>query len=135
MNANQDDALIRIRALSAVLNGKTIFDGVDLDIPRGRITAIMGPSGTGKTTLMRHITDQLAPDAGEVIVDGRTSGASAAMAFDLREDRLSVSELGAADGFSVFENIAFPLPISSCPRNSCAIVLTELQASACAARS
>jgi phospholipid/cholesterol/gamma-HCH transport system ATP-binding protein len=48
----QDDVLtreplIRIRGLHTVLNGKTIFDGVDLDIPRGRVTAVMGPSGTG----------------------------------------------------------------------------------------
>jgi len=43
----RDAALITIRGLRTVLNGKTIFDGVDLDIPRGRITAIMGPSGTG----------------------------------------------------------------------------------------
>src|SRR5437868_14073531 len=70
MNANQDDALIRIRGLRTVLGGKTIFDGVDLDIPRGGITAIMGPGGTGKTTLMRHITGQLAPDAGTIMVDG-----------------------------------------------------------------
>ncbi|MDE2257042.1 MAG: ATP-binding cassette domain-containing protein, partial [Xanthomonadaceae bacterium] len=66
-----DDVLIRIRGLCTVLNGKTIFDGVDLDIPRGRVTAVMGPSGTGKTTLMRHITGQLAPDAGEIFVAGQ----------------------------------------------------------------
>ena len=64
------DALVRIRGLKTVLGGKTIFDGVDLDIPRGSVTAVMGPSGTGKTTLLRHITGQLKPDAGEVLVDG-----------------------------------------------------------------
>ena len=111
MNANHDDALIRIRGLSTVLNGKTIFNGVDLDIPRGRITAIMGPSGTGKTTLMRHITGQLAPDAGEVIVDGKnvwTLGRDAL--FDLREKIGYLFQNSALlTDFSVFENIAFPL--------------------------
>ena len=68
------DSLVRIRGLRTVLNGKTIFDGVDLDIPRGGITAIMGPSGTVKTTLMRHITGQLAPDAGAISVDGLEVG-------------------------------------------------------------
>ncbi|MEO8010826.1 MAG: ATP-binding cassette domain-containing protein, partial [Dokdonella sp.] len=63
-------AYVRIRGLCTVLGGKAIFEGVDLDIARGRITAIMGPSGTGKTTLLRHITGQLAPDAGEIFVDG-----------------------------------------------------------------
>ncbi|MDX5335050.1 MAG: ATP-binding cassette domain-containing protein, partial [Marinobacter sp.] len=43
-------------------SGRRIFDGVSLDIPKGRITAIMGPSGTGKTTLLRLIGGQLRPD-------------------------------------------------------------------------
>src|SRR5215469_9243529 len=82
----QDDVLIRIRGLSTVLNGKTIFDGVDLDIPRGRVTAVMGPSGTGKTTLMRHITGQLAPDSGEILVAGQNVWKLGREAlFDLRE--------------------------------------------------
>ena len=63
-------AFVEVRGLRTVLNGKLIFDGIDLDIARGRISAIMGPSGTGKTTLLRHITGQLAPDAGEIRVDG-----------------------------------------------------------------
>jgi len=132
MNANHDDALIRIRGLSTVLNGKTIFNCVDLDIPRGRITAIMGPSGTGKTTLMRHITGQLAPDAGEVIVDGKnvwTLGRDAL--FDLREKIGYLFQNSALlTDFSVFENIAFPLRQhlrlpEELLRN---IVLTKLQA-------
>ena len=60
-----------MRGLRTALGGKVIFDGIDLDIARGKITAIMGPSGTGKTTLLRHITGQLLPDAGEIRVDGR----------------------------------------------------------------
>src|SRR5215813_8871362 len=85
--ASRDDGpLIRIRGLRTVLNGKTIFAGVDLDIPRGKITAIMGPSGTGKTTLMRHLTGQLAPDAGEVLVDGKNVWQlSRGGLFELRE--------------------------------------------------
>ena len=66
-----DAALVEVRGLRTVLSGKTIFDGLELDVPRGRITAIMGPSGTGKTTLLRHITGQLAPDAGTIRVDGQ----------------------------------------------------------------
>ena len=66
-----DSAIVRVRGLTTVLNGKTIFDALDLDIPRGKVTAIMGPSGTGKTTLLKHITGQMRGDAGQVTVDGQ----------------------------------------------------------------
>ncbi|MEO8461222.1 MAG: ABC transporter ATP-binding protein [Dokdonella sp.] len=106
-----DPVLVRIRGLKTALGGKTIFDGVDLDIPRGKISAIMGPSGTGKTTLMRHITGQLMPDAGEVVVDGRNvARLSRDDLFDLRE-RIGYLFQNSAllTDFSVFENVAFPL--------------------------
>src|SRR2546430_2065965 len=105
------DALIQIRGLRTRLGGKTIFDGVDLDIPRGKITAVMGPSGTGKTTLMRHITGQLAPDAGEVIVDGANVwrlGRDALFALREKIGYLFQNSALLTD-YSVFENVAFPL--------------------------
>jgi phospholipid/cholesterol/gamma-HCH transport system ATP-binding protein len=106
-----DDALIRIRGLSTVLNGKTIFAETDLDIPRGRITAIMGPSGTGKTTLLRHITGQLAPDAGEIVVDGRdVVHLDRGQLVALREKIGYLFQNSALlTDYSVFENVAFPL--------------------------
>ncbi|HKE47719.1 MAG TPA: ABC transporter ATP-binding protein [Rhodanobacteraceae bacterium] len=125
-------ALIEVRGLRTTLGGKVIFDGVDLDIARGRITAIMGPSGTGKTTMLRHITGQLAPDAGEIRVDGRNVPAlSRNELFDLREKIGYLFQNSALlTDFTVFENVAFPLrqhlklpePLL---RN---IVLTKLQA-------
>ena len=126
------EALIRINGLRTVLNGKTIFDGVDLDIPRGQVTAIMGPSGTGKTTLMRHITGQLRPDAGEIVVDGKQVWKLGREAlFDLREKIGYLFQNSALlTDFSVFENVAFPLRQhlklpEELVRN---IVLTKLQA-------
>jgi phospholipid/cholesterol/gamma-HCH transport system ATP-binding protein len=106
-----DDALIRIRGLSTVLNGKTIFAETDLDIPRGHITAIMGPSGTGKTTLLRHMTGQLAPDAGEIVVDGRdVVHLDRGQLFALREKIGYLFQNSALlTDYSVFENVAFPL--------------------------
>ncbi|MEX0834576.1 MAG: ABC transporter ATP-binding protein, partial [Nitriliruptor sp.] len=52
--------------------GTTVaVDGVDLDVPRGTLTALLGPSGCGKTTVLRMIAGLLAPDAGEIVIDGR----------------------------------------------------------------
>ncbi len=126
------DALIRIRGLRTQLGTKTIFDGVDLDIPRGKVTAIMGPSGTGKTTLMRHITGQLVPDAGEIVVDGANLARIGRDAlFALREKIGYLFQNSALlTDYSVFENVAFPLRQhlklpEELIRN---IVLTKLQA-------
>jgi phospholipid/cholesterol/gamma-HCH transport system ATP-binding protein len=130
--ADAGAALVQVRGLRTALGGKVIFDGIDLDVPRGKITAIMGPSGTGKTTLLRHITGQLAPDSGEIRVDGRNVPAlSRGELFDLREKIGFLFQNSALlTDFSVFENVAFPLRQhldlpEELLRN---IVLTKLQA-------
>src|SRR5579875_3601679 len=128
----ENDALVRIRGLTTALNGKVVFDKLDLDIPRGKVTAIMGPSGTGKTTLLKHITGQLRASAGEVLVDGRNvAELSRDALFELRE-RIGYLFQNSAllTDFDVFENVAFPLrQHTRLPevliRN---IVLTKLQA-------
>jgi len=125
-------ALVEVRGLRTSLGGKVIFDGIDLDIARGKITAIMGPSGTGKTTMLRHITGQLLPDAGEIRVDGRNVPTlSRNELFDLREKIGFLFQNSALlTDFSVFENIAFPLRQHlKLPENLVRnIVLTKLQA-------
>ena len=62
--------LIEIRDLHFSRGERAIFRGIDLDIYRRKVTAIMGPSGTGKTTLLRLIGGQLAPGQGMIKVDG-----------------------------------------------------------------
>ncbi|MEO8803425.1 MAG: ATP-binding cassette domain-containing protein [Rudaea sp.] len=111
---------------------KKIFDHVDLDIARGRVTAIMGPSGTGKTTLVRHICGQLSPDAGEILVDGLNVvriGRDALFALREKIGYLFQNSALLTD-YSVFENVAFPLRQQlklpeEIVRN---VVLTKLQA-------
>ncbi len=114
MNASPSkptDPLVTVRGLSTSLGGKVIFDGLDLEIPRGSITAIMGPSGTGKTTLLRHITGQLRPDAGQIVVNGEdVPKLKRDKLFKLRE-RIGYLFQNSAllTDFDVFENVAFPL--------------------------
>jgi phospholipid/cholesterol/gamma-HCH transport system ATP-binding protein len=133
VNAKLDDrTLVRIRGLTTVLSGKTVFDKLDMDICRGKVTAIMGPSGTGKTTLLKHITGQMRGQAGEVSVDGlNVPNLTRDQLFDLRE-RIGYLFQNSAllTDFDVFENVAFPLrQHTRLPevliRN---IVLTKLQA-------
>ena len=126
------EPLVRIRGLTTVLNGKTIFDALDLDIPRGKVTAIMGPSGTGKTTLLKHVTGQMRGNAGQVLVDGQdVPELSREKLFALREKIGYLFQNSALlTDFDVFENVAFPLrQHTQLPevliRN---IVLTKLQA-------
>jgi phospholipid/cholesterol/gamma-HCH transport system ATP-binding protein len=108
---SDDSTLVRVRGLTTVLNGKTIFDALELDIPRGKVTAIMGPSGTGKTTLLKHITGQMQADAGSIEVDGRNvSALSREQLYKLREGIGYLFQNSALlTDFNVFENVAFPL--------------------------
>ena len=126
------DPLIRITGLSTVLNGKTIFDNVSLTIPRGKITAVMGPSGTGKTTLLRLITGQVLADSGAIEVAGSDMRTlSRANLYVLRRKMGMLFQNGALlTDLSVFENVAFPLREHTdlTERLIRQLVLTKLQA-------
>ena len=105
------EPLVQVRDLHTRLGDKLIFDGLSLDVPRGSVTAIMGPSGTGKTTLLRHITGQLRADVGSVQVDGEdVARLSRNALFALREKIGFLFQNSALlTDFNVFENVAFPL--------------------------
>jgi len=108
---NDSDTLVRIRDLHFSHGARVIFDGVDLDIARGKVTAIMGPSGTGKTTLLRLIGGQIDPDRGSVQVDGEEVPAlSRTGLYGLRKRMGMLFQSGALlTDLTVFDNVAFPL--------------------------
>jgi phospholipid/cholesterol/gamma-HCH transport system ATP-binding protein len=110
-SAISDTNLIEIKGLHFNRAGRSIFRDLSLVIPRGRITAIMGPSGTGKTTLLRLITGQLRAMSGTVRVAGldvATLDHDALYALRRRMGMLFQNGALLTD-FNVFDNVAFPL--------------------------
>jgi phospholipid/cholesterol/gamma-HCH transport system ATP-binding protein len=110
-HASPRDPVIKIRDLVFRRGNRTILDGVNIDIPRGSLVAFMGPSGVGKTTILRLISGQLRPDEGVIEVNGQR--VSAMSDRDLHLFRRNIGVL-LQDGalftdLTVFENIATPV--------------------------
>lgn len=105
------DLVVDVRGVRYGVGNRMIFDGVDIAVERGSITAVMGPSGTGKTTLLRLITGQVAPAAGTVRVFGDDIGGFGRSAlFALRRRMGMLFQNGALlTDLNVFENVAFPV--------------------------
>jgi phospholipid/cholesterol/gamma-HCH transport system ATP-binding protein len=104
-------AIARLADVAYGVGGRTIFDGLDITIERGRVTAIMGPSGTGKTTLLRLITGQIHASRGSVIVDGidlATLDRDGLYALRRRMGMLFQNGALLTD-LDVYENVAFPV--------------------------
>jgi len=62
--------MIEIRGLTKTFKSQRVLDGLDLDVVEGRITIVMGPTGTGKSVLLKHVLGLMKPDAGRILVDG-----------------------------------------------------------------
>lgn len=109
--SNSQEPLIKIRGLHYARGDRLIFNDINLDIPRGKVTAIMGPSGTGKTTLLRLIGGQLSPLAGSIEIDGEIlNNLSTKGLYALRKRMGMLFQSGALlTDLNVFDNVAFPL--------------------------
>jgi phospholipid/cholesterol/gamma-HCH transport system ATP-binding protein len=106
-----DNSLVTVCDLSFRHGDRVIFQDVSLAIPRGQVTAIMGPSGTGKTTLLRLISGQIRPDAGRIEVDGACiHELGRRELYQLRKRMGMLFQSGALfTDLNVFDNVAFPL--------------------------
>jgi phospholipid/cholesterol/gamma-HCH transport system ATP-binding protein len=105
------DVIVDVRGVGYSIDGRAIFDNLNLTVRRGRITGIMGPSGTGKTTLLRLITAQIPAHAGQVLNWGRdVATLNSAQIFAMRKRMGMLFQNGALlTDIDVFENVAFPV--------------------------
>lgn len=103
--------LVEIREVSFSRSNRPIFDKISLDVPRGKVTAIMGPSGIGKTTLLRLIGGQLQPDSGDVRFNGQNIHTlSRKNLYETRKKMSMLFQSGALfTDLNVYENVAWPL--------------------------
>ena len=109
--ASDNTPAVQLRDITVRLGGRTVLENMSLDIPHGKVTAVMGPSGAGKTTVLRLVTRQIRPETGHVQVG------------DIQVDRLKGRELGRFrrnlgvllqngalfTDLTCFDNVALPL--------------------------
>jgi len=90
---------------------RTIFDNISLTVPKGKVTAIMGPSGIGKTTLLRLIGGQLTPNSGEILFQNQNIPTlSRSKLYQARKKMSMLFQSGALfTDLNVYDNVAWPL--------------------------
>ncbi|HGH6013989.1 TPA: phospholipid ABC transporter ATP-binding protein MlaF [Vibrio mimicus] len=103
--------LVTIKNLRFSRSQRVIFDDIDLHVPKGKVTAIMGPSGIGKTTLLRLIGGQLLPEQGEIWFDAdNIPTLSRRKLYRARKKMSMLFQSGALfTDLNVFDNVAYPL--------------------------
>lgn len=108
---------IRVENLRKSFQGKVVLDGIDLSVAEGESVVIVGPSGTGKSVLLKHLIGLIRPDSGKVYVDGRDFWAlGETERIGVRKKfGMSFQEGALFDSMTVFDNVAFPLRRSGRP--------------------
>ncbi len=102
---------IQIRGVEKKFGDHEVLKGVDLDIPKGKITTIIGPSGEGKSVLLKHMIGLIRPDCGTVMVDGVDLSSLGERKLNEIRKKFAMLFQSAAlfDSMNVFDNVAFPL--------------------------
>jgi phospholipid/cholesterol/gamma-HCH transport system ATP-binding protein len=103
--------MIRVVDLHKSFGGQQVLKGINLELETGKITTIIGGSGSGKTVLLKHLNALLLPDRGSVLVDGTDITRIGATALNAVRQKFGVLFQGAAllDSMTIFDNVAFPL--------------------------
>ncbi|KJS68078.1 MAG: toluene ABC transporter ATP-binding protein [Comamonadaceae bacterium BICA1-1] len=111
MSAAAETPLVQLHAVRFGYAERPILDGLTLTLPRGRVTAVLGASGGGKTTLLRLIGGQQRAQSGQVLFDGQDVGALGnAALYAVRRRMGMLFQFGALfTDLNVFDNVAFPL--------------------------
>jgi phospholipid/cholesterol/gamma-HCH transport system ATP-binding protein len=103
--------MVQIRNLHRHFGSQHVLKGVNLDIPQGQTTVIIGGSGCGKSVMLKHLIGLMSPDSGEILINGRNI-------FDLNQNEIKqvrtkmgmlFQDAALFDSMNVYENIAFPL--------------------------
>ncbi len=110
-NGAVPDAAISVQGLTKSFGPQTIFEDVSMDIPKGLVTIVLGPSGTGKSVFLKHLVGLLRPDRGRVLVgDDNISILRGQALYDVRKRFGVLFQDGALFGsMTVYDNTAFPL--------------------------
>ena len=103
--------LVEIRDLHFAYGDRPVLSGINLTVPRGKVVAILGVSGCGKTTLLRHLGGQLQPSRGSVTFDGKVvhEQNNAGLYAMRRKMGMMFQVSGLFTDLSVFDNIAYPM--------------------------
>lgn len=103
--------IIQLQGVEKTLGNQHVLKGVDLNIPRGKLTTIIGPSGEGKSVMLKHMIGLIRPDRGKVLIDGVNLGELSERKLNEIRKKFAMLFQSAAlfDSMNVFDNVAFPL--------------------------
>jgi phospholipid/cholesterol/gamma-HCH transport system ATP-binding protein len=109
--SSNGEYMVEVTDLHKGFEGRSVLDGVTCQIPAGKISVVMGPSGTGKSVLLRHVVGLLYPDSGDVRVAGKSvPGLSEDELLELRRSVGMLFQDGALfSSMNLYDNVAFPL--------------------------
>jgi phospholipid/cholesterol/gamma-HCH transport system ATP-binding protein len=104
-------SMLSLRKVVKAFDGQVVLNNLNLEIATGKITSIIGPSGEGKSVLLKHMIGLLKPDSGEVVADGEMISAMRGSSLNQIREKFGMLFQNAAlfDSMTVFENVAFPL--------------------------